>query len=185
MNPGRIESTFENYTTMPGTISLGARNDSANPKIVLVAGLVAGVLDIIAAIVYRTFVTGDLDARPILKYIASGVFGKDALQGGANMVILGLIFHFFIALGFAFLYWILYRNLGFLRKYVVIGGLLYGILVWIIMNRVVVPLSNTPKFSTSFGVKALIQMGILMVCIGLPVSLIIHKNTLRTVKKDE
>jgi hypothetical protein len=56
-----------------------------------------------------------------------------------------------------------------------VTGLIYGVFVWVMMNRVVVPLSLIPKRPFHFTKESAIQMGILMLCIGLPVSLMAKK----------
>ena len=70
-------------------------------KVILVAGLVAGTLDILAAFV-QTYINTRKGPDIVLKYIASGVFGrKEAFGGGDSMIIWGLLFHFIIAMAFA------------------------------------------------------------------------------------
>jgi uncharacterized membrane protein YagU involved in acid resistance len=65
-----------------------------------------------------------------------------------------------------------------MRKNKYIAGLLYGIFVWIIMNRVVIPLSEIQQ--RPFDLKgALTGMSILMVAIGLPISILTHRYYLR------
>lgn len=163
---------------MPTTISNQSTADSFSSsviKAILKAGLVAGALDIIAAIILRSIQTGKINIIPVLKFIASGVFGKRAFNGGLTMAFYGLAFHFIIAFGFAIGYFLVFPYIAFLRKHKIISGLLYGMLVWLIMNRVIVPFSNTPRIPFKFGTGTLINIGILMCFIGLPVSLITHK----------
>jgi uncharacterized membrane protein YagU involved in acid resistance len=144
-------------------------------KTILTAGFVAGTLDIIAAMVLRSIQVGKVNIIPVLKFIASGMFGKEAFKGGITMAFYGLAFHFIIAFGFAIGYFLAFPHLPFLRKHKIISGLLYGVLVWLIMNLVIVPLSNTPTLPFKFGAGTLIHIAILMCFIGLPVSLITHK----------
>jgi uncharacterized membrane protein YagU involved in acid resistance len=109
-----------------------------------------------------------------LQGIASGVFGKDAFSGGAIMVLYGIIFHFIIAYCFAIGFFMVFPLIPFLRKQKVISGLLYGIFVWLVMNLIVLPLSNT--FQSAFKWDSVLRaVVILMLCVGLPVSLITHK----------
>ena len=134
-------------------------------NIILRAGIMAGVLDIMAAI----FLLAKGNALGTLKFIASGVFGKAAFEGGAGMVLLGAVFHFFIALGFATAYFLVYPRLPFLKKNKWINGIGLGLLVWSVMNLLVVPLSNAPQSPFAWG-SALLNMAILIVCIGLPIT---------------
>jgi uncharacterized membrane protein YagU involved in acid resistance len=148
-----------------------AQNVSAPPsafKTILLAGFIAGLLDITAAIV----ILGKMNVAGVLKFVASGVFGKEAFAGGNEMALYGLLFHFTIAYSFTLLYFFIYPHIAFLQKQKILAGLLYGIIVWAIMNRLVVPLTNAPKGPFKWD-RALLNMVILMVMIGLPISLII------------
>lgn len=155
-------------TNTPGS------NKSTALKTVLTAGLTAGVLDASAASIQFMINTGGKSPARVWKYVASGVFGKDALTGDWTMVSAGLLFHFFIATTFATFFYFLYRQFNWISKNIIVSGILYGMFAWTIMNRVVVPLSNTPKIPFQLS-KAIIAMLILIFCIGLPISLIVHK----------
>lgn len=134
---------------------------------ILITGLVAGTLDIFAAI----FLLAGGNAAAVLKYIASGAFGQTALVGGSEIIVLGLIFHYAIALGWTAAFFLLYPKLPFLRRNKWLNAAAYGVLVWALMNLVVLPLANiTPRVFTASGV--LINAAILVVCVGLPVALL-------------
>jgi hypothetical protein len=142
-------------------------------RTILWAGLVAGTLDALGATIVF-MLRGGKDPAGIWKFVASGIFGKEAFAGGSGMVVWGLVFHFCIAITWAIIFFQLYPTLRRLISNPVVLGLLYGIVVWLVMNLGVLPLSNvtTQPFRLS-GV--LIGMGVLVVCIGLPISLITHK----------
>ena len=53
-------------------------------------------------------------------------------------------------------------------------GVVYGLFIWLTMNRIVVPLSNVAAFPFRIT-SAIIGASILMVAIGLPLSFIAHK----------
>ena len=50
-------------------------------KIILTTGLLAGTLDILAAFI-QSYLMANVVPSTVLKYIASGVFGKSAYSGG-------------------------------------------------------------------------------------------------------
>jgi hypothetical protein len=158
------------------------QNKTGALKTILLAGLVAGVLDGIAAVV-STYIVNGVGPDVVWKFVASGVFGiKTAMAGGAEMIIAGLIFHMIIATIWAALFFAAYpfiRKIP-MNKYVI--GLLYGIIVWLGMNLIVVPLSNTPQMEpkTIGSIRGIL---ILMFCIGLPVSLIVSRYFERTRQK--
>lgn len=134
-------------------------------NIILRAGLLAGTLDILAAIL----ILAKGNAVGTLKFVAGGVFGKAAFSGGYDMVALGAVFHYFIATSFAAGYFLMYPRLAFLQKNKWLSGVLYGVFVWAVMNLLVVPLSNAPHGPLAWEL-ALKNMAILVVCIGLPIA---------------
>jgi hypothetical protein len=160
-------------------------------KTILVAGAVAGTLDIIAALVNGYIQRANKDdsftdvAARILKYIAGGVFTlKKSMVGGEGMIIAGLLFHYIIAFSltafFVFLYvkWKALSNLAVLIPF----GILYGLFAWIITTKVIIPyISALPKAKVAFEWgnwdhwwQARVAILILMFAIGLPIALITH-----------
>lgn len=137
---------------------------------VIIMGLIAGTLDISAAII----ILAKLRAAFVLRYVASGAFGKDAFTGGPQMVVFGVFFHYLIAMTISVIYFIIYPKLPFLKTNRFLSALLIGICAWLFMSLVVVPLSQIgPLKMTPEG--AFKNIAILIVCIGLPVSLLTSK----------
>jgi hypothetical protein len=56
----------------------------------------------------------------------------------------------------------------------VLTGILYGLFIWLVMNRIVLPLSNTPTIPFKLY-KAVKAATILIVMIGIPLSFIMQK----------
>ena len=139
---------------------------------ILLTGLLAGFLDISAAILMYMIMSGG-KAISVLLFVASGVFGKAAFTGGVPMAIWGLIFHFIIAFSFTALFFLAYPLIPFLKKKIV-AGLGYGIFVWTIMNLVVLPFTNIPQGPLEIMgvIRGII---ILMLAIGLPISWMAHR----------
>ncbi|QHT68321.1 DUF1440 domain-containing protein [Rhodocytophaga rosea] len=140
---------------------------------ILWTGFLVGLLDGIAAIV-NFLVSGGGNPVRIFYYIASGVFGKTAFVAGNQMLFWGLLFHFMIAYIFTAFYFWLYPKVNFFSTHVILSGMIYGIVVWIVMNLLVLPLSNTPKLPFS-STQAIIGIGIHMFLVGLPISLLMHQ----------
>ena len=142
-------------------------------KTIVLAGLLVGSLDIIAALVNFYINTGK-DPKIVLKYIASAVFGKAAFSGGNNMAVWGLLLHFLIAFIWTSIFFFIYPKLRLLSWNRIITGILYGIFIWIIMTQVVVPMSKVT--AGPFNLKqAVIAVLILIAAIGLPLSFIAHR----------
>jgi hypothetical protein len=136
---------------------------------ILVGGLIAGILDITYAVVTLFF----RGRSPLwtLQSVASGLLGNKAFEGGLASGLLGLLAHFTIAIGAAATYWIASRRIGVLRHHPVISGLLFGVLIYLFMNFVVLPLSAFPlelKYPIATLAKGFLFHALL---IGLPIAL--------------
>lgn len=144
-------------------------------RAVLPGGLLAGILDIVAAFV----VYGFRGATPfrILQSIASGLLGAEAFQGGLTTAALGGLLHFFIACGWALVYYGASRQLSVLIKRPVLSGAAYGAAVYLMMNLVVVPLSAVPARPFAFDVVILV---VHMICVGLPIALSVSLSSPKT-----
>jgi hypothetical protein len=145
---------------------------------ILIAGLIAGTLDITAAFIFYAQL-GRNSVR-LLQGIASGVLGKAAFDGGLATALFGLLCHYFIATTWAALYTLASYRLPFLIERPIVSGTLYALIVYAIMNHVVVPLSaiGPRPFVWSTAIEAAV---ILVFCIGIPISLTVrHFSNSRT-----
>ena len=96
----------------------------------------AGTVDIGAAALINM-----IDPRVILRFIAGGVLGKAALQGGAAVAWLGLFLQWGMSLVIAAIFVLAALRLRWLTARTVLAGLAYGVVVCVVMNYVVMPLS--------------------------------------------
>lgn len=138
---------------------------------ILIAGLLAGILDIASAVVITLYYGG----KPVrmLQTIASGAIGKRAFDGGMQTALLGLAFHFLIAFTAATVFYLASRKIGFLTEKPVIAGVLYGVAVYLFMYLVVQPLAGLhPKFGLLTTSRAVL---VHIFCVGLPISLSIKR----------
>lgn len=140
---------------------------------IIVAGLIVGTLDILAASI-QTLING---RNPIgmLKFVASGVFGPEAMNGADSYALLGLLFHFCIAMGWTILFFFLYPRIKRMSKNKIVTGIVYGIFVQVMMSQVVLKLANTPPIP--FRLKGqLIAAAILIVAIGIPLTFLADRH---------
>ena len=151
------------------TISRTGTLRSSKARYILFTCLLAGTLDMSGALLVWTVILKKVTATQILQGIASGVFADEAFSGDPTMAWFGILFHYIIASSFTIFYFLIYPYIPFLRKQKILSGLLYGIFVWAFMNYVVLPFSHVHMSPFRLS-SALISAGILMVCIGLPVS---------------
>jgi len=140
-------------------------------KFVLLSGLLVGTLDISAAFLNYA-ISFHKSPWIILKYIASGAFGKQAFSSGDVMYGVGLGFHYFIALSFTGFYFLIYPKMNLFITNWWLSGVLYAIFIWLVMNEIVIPLSLAPQLQIKFsqGGRMLKDVMILAFAIGLPLS---------------
>ena len=139
----------------------------------LTTGLLVGVLDGIAAETLY-FTSGGKDPLIVFQYIASGVFGRASFSGGMVLAACGLIFHLVIAFSWTSLFFLAYPRFPFLAKKRILAGVSYGLVIWLAMNLVVLPLSKVRRGSFDY-LRALTGIVVLIVAVGVPVSHSAHK----------
>jgi uncharacterized membrane protein YagU involved in acid resistance len=125
--------TIQNSTVQPSS------HAARGLGVVLAGGLIAGALDLTFAFVFY----GQQGAAPlrILQGIASGVLGRGSLQMGLASAALGAFFHFFISVCAAAIYYLASLRFSFLTRWVAISGAIFGVLMFLAMHFIVVPLS--------------------------------------------
>jgi hypothetical protein len=144
-------------------------------KTIIQTGLLAGTLDGLAAALLYSIPTGK-DPLNVYRFVASGVFGKEAFTGGVAMGLVGILFHYGIAMGWTVLFFLVYPRVAILSKNKIVTGIFYGVFVWVMMNMVVLPLSNVPMSGEREVTDIIKGMVVLMICIGLPISWMISKH---------
>jgi len=150
---------------------------SVRPKafqVILCGGLIAGTLDLTAAFVSSWLRAGVGPVR-VMQSIASGLLGAASYTGGAKTAVLGVALHFLIATVATAVFYVAARTLRFLLEHAIIAGLLYGVAVYLFMNFVVLPLSAVPQRAAPPLSGRIIGLLIIMFCVGLPVSVIVHR----------
>jgi uncharacterized membrane protein YagU involved in acid resistance len=118
--------------------------------IVFAAGLVAGTIDIGAASLINR-----LSPVVILQAVASGLLGKGAFSGGAATATVGLLVQWGISILIAAIYLIVTAPWPGMRRRWRPTGLVAGVVIFVIMNYLVVPLSAAP-FRPHFGLHELL-----------------------------
>ena len=134
---------------------------------VLVGGVACGVLDCLAATI--DFGMRGVPFERLWQGVASGALGRSSFQDGAASAALGLFFHFLIAMTAALVFNVVAKYAPILLTQYILSGVVYGVVVYVFMNFVVIPLSALPPrpFSLSGTIKGLI---VHMICVGLPIA---------------
>jgi len=110
-------------------------------RYVMYGGLLAGALDLIYICCFVAVLYG-IGPQRILHSIAAGWVGRDAAQaGGAATAVLGFVSHFAIAVVMAIVYYLAAKRLPALMRHPWRYGALYGLVLYVAMTYVVVPLS--------------------------------------------
>jgi hypothetical protein len=139
---------------------------------ILLTCLLTGTLDAIAALL----ISYKIPPAIIFKFIASGWFGRPAMSGGTGMVLFGLIFHYLIATVFSVIFFQLYPRVIRILKNKYFTGIVYGLLIWLIMNYIVLPFTNIPHGHGHVQTIGLIQgIAALIICVGIPIALMADK----------
>ncbi len=149
---------------------------------ILLTGFIAGTLDASAASIQYYVATGKSPVL-IFIYIVSAVFGKAAYSASQFIAIVGLLFHYLIAIIFSAFYFFVFPRLKFLHRNKIVDAIIYGIFVWAVMNLIVVRLSKLPPPHFHLA-NSLVGGAILILCIGMPISFIAfsfykNRNTIR------
>jgi uncharacterized membrane protein YagU involved in acid resistance len=135
---------------------------------IIKAAFAVGTLDLLAASIQFYLKTNKGPAL-VFKFIASGLFGKEAFTEGNIMIVYGILFHYVIAFIFTLLFFWVCENFPALMHFRILTGVLYGVFTWVVMNLIVLPLSkvNTGSFNL---VNSIIGMLILIMCMGIPLA---------------
>jgi len=150
---------------------------------VLSGWLLCGVLDITGAFL-QTWIQAGRGPAAVLRGVASGLWGRAAMNGGVTMATIGLAMHFGVALAWTLVFLGLSRRLNMLRTAPLwIVGPVYGIVVFYAMNDAVLPALSwvrslylhTPPYWP--GPMAWPQLLIHMVCVGTPIAWGIRRAT--------
>jgi uncharacterized membrane protein YagU involved in acid resistance len=142
-------------------------------RAILWAGLLVGTLDIASAFISFSINSPGRNPLRILHYIASAVFEKDIAYSENYMLFVGLLCHYIIAYCFTILFMLIYPKINLLSKSRLLTGIIYGVIVWCIMNLLIVPNTRINRYP-AWNRQAMIQMGILMIAIGIPLSYIAY-----------
>jgi methyltransferase (TIGR00027 family) len=136
---------------------------------VIAGGLVAGILDIAFALSMAAY-NGMAPVR-LLQVVASGAFGKAAFTGGAAMAAGGLALHFALSLVWASVFVALATAWPALQRKPHVWGPLFGVLVFLAMRLVVLPLSAFPYPVSFKPLPSILDLLSHMFLFGLPIAL--------------
>jgi uncharacterized membrane protein YagU involved in acid resistance len=138
------------------------------------ASIAAGLLAATVEMIFVLPIQYQLGASPavVFQSIASGALGKRAFDEGMSAVLLGVGVHILISLVSAALFTAAAFRWDFLRRRAIVSGALYGVLAYVVMNFLVIPISaigfRWPRSLPLFC----ISLAIHMFAFGVPIALV-------------
>ena len=138
-------------------------------------GLVAGTLDITENLVFNSF--RGITPWRVFQYIASGSIGMQSFQSGWNSVALGVGIHYAIAFTWTGIFFVGALKFPAITRRPILSGIVFGVVVYLVMNFIVLPLTRVPHPPAAITVVSRINAVLaLIVCIGLPISLMTRRT---------
>lgn len=129
-------------------------------RTILAATLIVGGLDFTYASLSVFFSGGSI--VKLWQFVASGLLGSQAFAMGMTGVIIGVACHFLIMAAFSAAAWFLCRSVPFITRQPIVAGIAYGVGIWLVMNFLVVPLSNTGTRAPRIALGAIMNLGFAM-----------------------
>jgi uncharacterized membrane protein YagU involved in acid resistance len=144
---------------------------------ILYGGLVVGILDMLFAFTFYGLILGAKPLR-IFQSVAAGLLGRTtAYEGGIRTFLLGLLLHFVVATCIATVYYLASRVLPVLIRRAVVSGLLYGMIAYLGMNYLIIPLSAIGRRSAPLPIPIFLTEIIgHAFLVGLPLGLLARRS---------
>jgi hypothetical protein len=140
----------------------------------LLAGVAAGLIAAMAEMIIVIPVQAALGVSParVFQFIASGALGKAAYVSGAFGVAFGIAAHLLISLLAAGLYVAALFRIQALDRHPVVGGATFGLLVYLAMTFVVVPLSRIGMQPLPTPVLGAVSLAVHLFAFGVPLAFV-------------
>jgi uncharacterized membrane protein YagU involved in acid resistance len=102
--------------------------------------------------------------------------GESAFAGGIATALLGVLFHYIIAFVVAGVFILSANRISLLRRYPIVGSLLYGFGVFIVMEMIVIPLSATPPLPAPTTSQLIVAILDNILVVGLPLGILVRRT---------
>jgi hypothetical protein len=126
---------------------------------ILLTALIVAIADGLEPIIANFHRLGWNAPRRVFQSVASGVLGRGSFDGGTPAALLGVFLHFTIAVIWTSIYACVVRRLSIVQRLVTTAGgtiavgAIYGAMIWLSMDYIVIPLSRatfTPPSNPGF-----------------------------------
>jgi hypothetical protein len=145
---------------------------SASVRIVVIASLVGVVHALVNCLIQFVFFRSS--PAYVFQFASSTLMGTAAFEGGIVTALLGMALYMAISFVFVSLFFGFASRISTLVRFPMISGVVYGLLVWTIVNLIIIPASAAPPLEWSF-VSAYINGLIYIGTIGIPITHFAHK----------
>jgi len=146
-------------------------------EVIPTGGVLVGIFDLVFAFTFYGLIL-KAPALRIFQSVAAGVLGRQAaVEGGVRTFFLGIVLHFLVATCIATVYYLVSLLLPLVLRYAVASGLIYGMIAYLGMNYIVIPLSaigprTTSKRAWIFAVEIIGHAFL----VGLPLALLARRS---------
>jgi uncharacterized membrane protein YagU involved in acid resistance len=133
--------------------SAPSREPRSWSRAILWGGVLAATIDFVFANTYYAWLR-DKPATRVWQTVAAGLLGKASYDGGTSTITLGVVLHYLIGVIWASIYVLTSRPLRILVRQPLACGVIFGAIIYVVMNMVVLPLSalHLPAFPLSLAV---------------------------------
>lgn len=142
-------------------------------RAVLIGGLLGGALDLLFAVSFAGY-NGAAPSR-VFETVASGLLGNAAFTGGLGVDALGIACHFGLSLLWAALFAAVVRQNPALTRRPVFAGIGFGVIVFLCMRLVVLPLSAYPRPVTFKPLPTVLDLLSHMFLYGTPIAVFVSR----------
>ena len=157
---------------------VGHYTRSGAVRAILIATIIAGTLDILAAFAFAIAAGGS--PAGVLRGICGAVVDPEHLPALAvplldtsvTPLLLGLALHFAIMAVMAAVYVSSAAHLPWLNRVPVLSGLAYGLVLWLVMFWLVLPLRWPTLFPTADPNDIAMQLSCHLLLVGVPIALV-------------
>jgi hypothetical protein len=146
-------------------------------EVIPIGGVLVGIFDLLFAFIFYGFFL-KAPALRIFQNVAGGLLGRQsAIEGGLRTFFLGIVLHFLVATCIATVYYLVSLVFPLALRHAVPSGLVYGMIAYLGMNYIVIPLSalgprTTSKRAWVFAVEIIGHA----VLVGLPLALLARRS---------
>jgi uncharacterized membrane protein YagU involved in acid resistance len=138
----------------------------------LAAGTVAAIVEIVPALpIQQSFGVTPIE---VFQSIASGIEGRSAFEGGMGSAVFGAILHWVISLAFAGAWVAAALRSVTLSRHFALWGIVYGLVAYVVMNWIVLPLSAVPFQTTHVPWRMAMSISFHLFLFGLPIAAVAH-----------